>query len=73
MSAKQRTAPLILAMIYYDTEAPDGQEIGVVLTESGKRVCSTLTDFELSVLAVEAGLMVRKKFEMPPSPKTINE
>lgn len=58
----------ILAVIACDTEAPDGQQIQVALTDLAAGMLNTLTDFELKVFAVEAGLIVQQAFEMPPSP-----
>lgn len=58
----------LLAVIAYDVDAPDGEQIRVALTDTAAGMLSTLTDFELKVFAAEAGLIVRRAFEMPPSP-----
>lgn len=58
----------MLAVIAYDTEAPEGQQIQVALTDLAAGMLSTLTDFELKVFAAETGLIVKHAFEMPPSP-----
>lgn len=59
----------ILAVIAYDTGAPDDQRIQVALTDIAAGMLNTLTDFELKVFAAEAGLIVQRAFEMPPSPE----
>jgi hypothetical protein len=57
-----------LAVVFYNPEAPEDCEMSVVLTELAVGCLSTLTDFELKVIAAEAGLRVRRALEMPPSP-----
>ena len=57
-----------VAVVFYDPEAPEGCEMSVALTKLSVAFLATLTDFELKVVAAEAGLRVRRAFEMPPSP-----
>lgn len=63
------TTAVPIAVVFYDPEAPKDHEMSVALTELVVGFLATLTDFELKVIAAEAGLRVRKAFEMPPSPK----
>lgn len=58
----------IIAVIGYDPEAPDGQQIQIGLTALAAGMLNTLTDFELKVFATEAGIVLRNALEMPPSP-----
>jgi len=57
-----------LAVILYNPDH-EGDEVKVYLTPRCLEMLSLLTDFELKVFAAETGIAVRKKFEMPPSPK----
>lgn len=61
---------VLVATISYDTDAKEGDEFSVGISELGCRMLATLTDFELRVVAAELGLRVRHAIEMPPSPKS---
>lgn len=63
-----KTEPL-LGFITYNPDAPDGEQIKVVITDKCAGMLSTLTDFELKVFAAEVSLVVRQRFELPPSPR----
>lgn len=58
----------ILAVIAYDPELPDGQQVQVALTDLAAGMLNTLTDEELKIFSYEVGIVVRMAFEMPPSP-----
>jgi hypothetical protein len=59
----------IVATITYDEEAPQNSEWHVEVSELGRGMLATLTDFELKVVATEISLHVRRQIEMPPSPQ----
>jgi hypothetical protein len=59
-----------VAEIFFDPDAPEYQEWTVEITEFAREFLSAMTDFELKIVAAEAGIHVRKTIEMPPSPKT---
>lgn len=63
-----RDSAIPVAVLYYDPEAPDGCEMSVRLSELSVGFLATLTDFELKVIAAEAGLRMRRALEIPPSP-----
>lgn len=58
-----------IAVIYYDPEAVDGREISVWFTKISVVFMSKMTDEDLKIFSVMASIVVRKAFEMPPSPK----
>lgn len=60
-----------IAVMFWDPDAPEDQELSVVVSPTGAGVMATLTDMELKVFAVEASLLLRKTFELPPSPKPV--
>lgn len=66
LALKSTAVPL--AIIFYDHAAAENHEMSVAFTKSGVRILSILNDFELAVLSVEASIMIRKAFELPPSP-----
>ena|SRR6185503_14937759 len=58
------------AVLFFDPEAPTDFEFSVRLTDVAVGALATLTDFDLKVMAAEAGLRMRRALEMPPSPHT---
>ena len=65
---KTRSSAIPVAIILFDPTAPEDCEMSVRLTPLAVGFLATLTDFELKVMAAEAGLRVRRAIEMPPSP-----
>lgn len=64
----EKLPEVAIAVIFYNPEAPEGEEMSVKLSATAVGFLSTLTDFELKVIAAEASLRVRRALEMPPSP-----
>jgi hypothetical protein len=61
----------LMALIYYDPGASienDESEVQVAFTRMAVGFMATLADEELKVLAALASIVVRRAFEMPPSP-----
>lgn len=58
----------VVAILSYDSDAEEGHEMSVQVTEIAAGFLSTLTDNELKVFAAEAGIRIRRALEMPPSP-----
>jgi len=63
----KRTA-IPIAVLFYDPEAPEDCEMSVRVEQIAVGFLATLTDFELKVIAAEAGLRVRRALELPQSP-----
>ena len=62
---------VVVATIEWDPEAEEGHEWCVQVSEMGRGMLATLSDFELRVCAAEVSLVVGHALEMPPSPETL--